>query len=122
MNDSVSDFLTKVTSLADLTSLPDIDIFCIQLIKDSETAMHPSGAAQLLKTLVHHCIANELYSFGQLAVFIKSDPDTISNLICNNLELFRLCKFAEDVKTIDMYLQIIKFNLKTSPSFKEYLC
>jgi len=54
MNDSFCEIITNTTSLADLTSLPDIDMFCMQLIKDSETAMHPSGAAQLLNTLVHH--------------------------------------------------------------------
>lgn len=114
--------LDKITSLTDLTSLPDIDMFCMQLIMDSEAALHPSGAAQLLKTLVHHSIANKRYSFSQLIALINSDPDTISKLICTKPDLFRLCKFAENVNTIGMYLQIIKFNLKTSLTFKDYLC
>ncbi len=111
MNDSVSDILTTVTSLSDLTSLPDVDMFCMQLIKDSNTALYPSGAVQLLKTFVKFCISNELYSFSQLIAHINSDPNSICNLICNDPELFLLCKFVESVKTISMYLQIFKFNL-----------
>ncbi len=108
----ISNPLSDQLTLKDLKSVAQIDIYCCNLIKDSDTKFYPNIAAQLLKSIVLYCVKSGVYEFCKLMEIVNSDRLFISDLLNRIPETQESCKILNNEKAASNILQVIRFNLE----------
>lgn len=108
----ISNPLSDQLTLKDLKSLSQIEIYCCNLIKDSDTKFYPNVAAQLLMLIILYCVKSGVFKFNKLMEIVNSDRLFICELLNRFPETQEGCKILNNEKSASNILQVIRFNLE----------